>query len=224
MAPALPLLPLIPLLYRLSLLVLLLVESPPFFFVLPAHFPDGHPGGRPLYLPAMNFFQLCTLLVMLCIQLTAIIFLTLQDFCPGNTLPWTGAHPGSLARSLCRLGRLHPGRSLRRRCLCKLLAEHLNFIASHAITARRGRFAIHDIVTGDGAPYRPFNLLNIQAAIDHPVLDNRIICHIPGYIEKGNIPGRKNDAGSKVGFKQKPFFRKAPPMWFDISTDVHSYL
>jgi hypothetical protein len=82
---------------------------------------------------------------------------------------------------------------------------------------------VHNAVTRDRALDRPFNLLYTQAAIDHLILDDGVICNIPSNIEKSYITSRKNNIFSEVCFKQEPFLRKAPPMRFDMSIDVNSY-
>jgi hypothetical protein len=82
---------------------------------------------------------------------------------------------------------------------------------------------VHNAVARDRALDRPFNFLNTQAAIDHLILDDGVICYISSHIEKSDITSWKNNIFSEVWFRQEPFLRKAPPMWFDMNVNVNSY-
>jgi hypothetical protein len=55
------------------------------------------------------------------------------------------------------------------------------------------------------------------------ILDDSVICYILSNTKKSDITSRKNNISSEIRFKQEPFFRKAPPMWFDMNINVNSY-
>jgi hypothetical protein len=210
--------PFMPLLKELLFLFMLFIYGTPFSLMVLSNFFRGHPGGRALHLSPVNFFQFDPLLLMASIQLTTVRFLTLNEFWSGRTTPWGSTNTWSLTWCFPWFRWSTAGC-----CLSKLPSVHVDLIPSDPITYRGSGVMVYNAVTRDRPLYCPFNLLNTQAAIDHSILNDGIICYVLSNIEKSYITSWKNNVVSEVPFIQELFFHKAPPMRSDISIDVNSY-